>query len=82
MRALLDTNIIIHRETSKIRNENIGKLFQWLDRMKYVKNIHPITIEELERHTDNEVVRTMGIKLDSYQALKTTAPLWTCLTFL
>ena len=75
MRALLDTNIIIHRETSRILNENIGTLFQWLDRMQYIKNVHPITIEELKRHTDDEVVRTMEIKLDSYQVLKTVAPL-------
>ncbi|MFY0602709.1 MAG: hypothetical protein JXQ93_02085 [Flavobacteriaceae bacterium] len=75
MRALLDTNIIIHRETSRILNQNIGMLFQWLDKMQYIKNVHPITIEELKRHTDNEVVRTIGIKLDSYQVLKTVAPL-------
>lgn len=75
MRALLDTNIIIHRETSKVLNKDIGLLFQWLDKMRYVKNVHPITIEELQRHTDNEVLRTMNIKLDSYQVLKTTAPL-------
>jgi predicted nucleic acid-binding protein len=74
MRALLDTNIIIHRETGKILNENIGTLFQWLDKMQYIKNVHPVTVEELKRHTDNEVVRTMGIKLDSYQLLKTVAP--------
>lgn len=74
MKALLDTNIIIHRETSKISNENIGVLFQWLDKMQYVKNVHPITVDELKRHIDNEVVRTMGIKLDSYQILKTVAP--------
>lgn len=75
MRALLDTNIIIHRETSKILNENIGTLFQWLDKLRYIKNVHPITVDELKRHYDNEVVRTMGIKLDSYQLLKTIAPL-------
>ena len=74
MRALLDTNIIIHRETSRIIYENIGTLFQWLDKLQYIKNVHPITIVELKRHSDNEVVRTMGIKLHSYQVLKTTAP--------
>jgi hypothetical protein len=75
MRALLDTNIIIHRETNRIRKENIGTLFLWLDKMQYIKNVHPITEEELNRHADAAIVRTMGIKLDSYQVLKTTAPL-------
>jgi len=75
MRALLDTNIIIHRETSRIINKNIGILFQWLDKMGYIKNVHPITVEELKRHTDKEIVHSMGIKLDSYQILNTVAPL-------
>ena len=75
MKALLDTNIVIHRETSKIIKENIGILFHWLDRLEYAKIIHPITVEELERHSDEEVVRTFGIKLESYQILKTIAPL-------
>ncbi len=75
MRALLDTNIIIHREKSKIVNENIGTLFQWLDKLQYKKIVHPITLDELNRHSDREVVRTIGIKLESYQMLQTVAPL-------
>lgn len=75
MKALLDTNIVIHRETSKIVNENIGTLFHWLDRLQHAKSVHPITVDELKRHSDEEVVRTIGIKLESYQVLKTVAPL-------
>ncbi len=75
MRAILDTNIIIHRETSRIINESIGTLFFWLDKLGYAKYIHPVTAEELQRHTDKAVVRSMGIKLESYQVMKTTAPL-------
>lgn len=75
MKALLDTNIVIHRETSKIVNENIGTLFRWLDRLQHAKIVHPITADELKRHSDEEVVRTIGIKLESYQVLKTVAPL-------
>ncbi len=44
MKALLDTNIIIHRETSTVVNRDIGILFKWLDKAKYTKCIHPITI--------------------------------------
>lgn len=75
MRALLDTNIIIHRETSRIINQNIGMLFYWLDKMKYEKYVHPVTIAELQRHTDEQVVKTMGVKLQSYHAMKVSAPL-------
>ena len=30
MRALLDTNIIIHRENKRVSNYSIGHLFRWL----------------------------------------------------
>ena len=44
MKVLLDTNIIIHRETDRIINEDIGKLFNWLDKIKADKYIHPVTL--------------------------------------
>jgi predicted nucleic acid-binding protein len=75
MRALLDTNIIIHRETSRVINQNIGVLFYWLDKLKYQKFVHPITVAEMQRHTDDQVVRTMGVKLQSYHLMKVSAPL-------
>lgn len=74
MRILLDTNIVVHREASKVSNKDIGLLFRWLDRLKYEKCIHPITISEIKTYKDSEVVDTMKIKLDSYNVLKTTAP--------
>lgn len=37
MKALLDTNIIIHRENIKATNYSIGQLFHWLDKMHYLK---------------------------------------------
>ena len=47
MKALLDTNIIIHREANKIVSQDIGILYRWLDRGKYTKCIHSATIEEI-----------------------------------
>ena len=73
MRILLDTNIVVHREASKVSNKDIGLLFRWLDRLKYEKCIHPITISEIKTYKDSEVVDTMKIKLESYNILKTTA---------
>ena len=32
MKVLLDTNIIIHREASKVVNQDVGTLFKWLDK--------------------------------------------------
>lgn len=71
MRILLDTNIIIHREASKVFNEDIGLLFNWLDRLHYEKCVHPDSIEEVEGHQDPDVVRTMKIKIGNYQVLQT-----------
>lgn len=70
MRILLDTNIIIHREASRVINQEIGQLFNWLDRLKYTKCVHPLTAEELGKHHDSSTVESMKIKLSSYQILK------------
>lgn len=74
MKVLLDTNIIIHREAAKIVNEDIGVLFNWLDKLKYSKYIHPATIEELKRNQDPNTVATMTIKIGSYNLIKNLAP--------
>ncbi len=74
MRVLIDTNIIIHREASKVHNEDIGLLFNWLDRLHYEKCIHPLSVTEIEGYQDEEVVNTMKIKMGNYNILKTTAP--------
>lgn len=71
MRILLDTNIIIHREASKVRNADIGKLFNWFDKTKATKIVHPLTIQEISTHKDAAVVETMKVKIDNYQLLKT-----------
>lgn len=75
MRVLLDTNIIIHREASRVINQDIGILFNWLDKLHYTKCVHPLTIDELNRHKDADTVKTMQIKLTNYQVMQTIAPL-------
>ncbi|MCR9289056.1 MAG: hypothetical protein NXI23_16905 [Bacteroidetes bacterium] len=70
MKALLDTNIIIHRETNRIINYDIGQIFHWIDKLKYEKYIHPITISEIERYKDPKVVKTFTVKLESYNKIK------------
>lgn len=74
MRVLLDTNIIIHREASKIYNQDIGILFNWLDKLKIEKCIHPLTLEEIKSYKDDDVVSTMTIKIENYNLLKTESP--------
>lgn len=73
MRVLLDTNIIIHREAGKVINQDIGVLFNWLDRLHYAKCVHGLTATELERHLDPSTVNSMRIKLGNYNILQTEA---------
>lgn len=71
MRALLDTNIVIHRENKTVSNYSIGHLFRWLDKLKYTKLIHPHTISEISKYKDNETQKSMSVKLDAYEVIKT-----------
>lgn len=75
MKALLDTNIIIHREAGRVFNQDIGILFKWLDKVKYQKFIHPVTIQEIEKNPNQVTVNTFKIKLSSYEQLYTIAPM-------
>jgi len=75
MKALLDTNIIIHREASKVINQDVGILYRWLERAKYTKCIHSLTISEIEKYKNQETVDTFQIKLDSYEHIEIPSPL-------
>lgn len=71
MRALLDTNIIIHRENKRVSNYSIGHLFRWLDRLKYDKIVHPYSINEIKKYRDSETQEAISVKLESYEVIKT-----------
>ena len=75
MRVLLDTNILIHREASTVVRRDIGNVFFWLDRLKHDKCAHPVSVGEIEKHKDERVRKSFAAKLQSYNILKTTAPL-------
>lgn len=75
MRALLDTNIIIHRESNRTINQDIGILFKWLDKLNYEKCVHRISINEIQNYKNKDVVATFNTKLNSYEILETKAPL-------
>jgi hypothetical protein len=74
-KALLDTNIIIHRESGRVINQDIGILFKWLDKAGYQKCIHPVTISEVNRNANSSTVYSFNIKMDSYVQLLTVAPM-------
>ena len=75
-RALLDTNIVINREAHSNRaSQSIGTLFKWLEKAAYEKCIHPITIDELTKNSNQNSLNDLNRKLDNYSVLKTIAPL-------
>lgn len=73
MRTLLDTNIIIHRENTKVTNQSIGLLYYWLDKLHYEKLIHPYSIKELRKYGDAQMQALYDVKLASYVEMKTVA---------
>jgi rRNA-processing protein FCF1 len=75
MKALLDTNIIIHREASRVINQDVGILYRWLERAKYTKCIHSLSVSEIEKYKDKQTVETFQIKLDSYERIDIPSPL-------
>lgn len=75
MKVLLDTNIVIHREASRVVVEEIGILFRWLDRLHYEKYLHPVTIQEINKHKSTATRSTFDIKLTSYSVLNVVSPL-------
>jgi predicted nucleic acid-binding protein len=74
-RALLDTNIVIHREAATVVQPSIGRLFAWLDRLGYEKCVHPVSVDEIQQHADERVRRSFTAKLQSYRLIQSLAPL-------
>ena len=75
MKALLDTNIIIHREANKIVSQDIGILYRWLDRGQYTKCVHSATIAEINKNPNKETVDVFSVKLESYEVIELPSPI-------
>ena len=74
MRALLDTNIIIHRETMQATNYTIGKLYYWLDKLHYEKLLHPYTVAELRKANNAQQQQLYDARLGAYSPMLCVAP--------
>lgn len=75
MKVLLDTNIIIDRETKDPTNKDIGRLFWWIDKLGYKKCIHQVTVNEISKNQNVAARMAFSIKIRSYYRLPTQAPL-------
>lgn len=73
MRALLDTNIIIHRENTIVTSNTIGQLFYWLDKLHYEKLIHPLSMNELRKLHNSQMQALYDAKLSAYTLMQTIA---------
>lgn len=69
MRVLLDTNIIIHRESPVVKHREIGVLFRWLDNLHYEKCVHQASVDEIKKLKPGNTLEAFSIKLDSYNLL-------------
>lgn len=74
MKALLDTNIIIHRETMQATNYTIGKLYYWLDKLHYEKLMHPFSVAELRKADNPQQQQLYDARLSAYTEMKCVAP--------
>ncbi len=68
---LLDTNIIIKRESSNNASFEVSKLFNWFDKKSVRKFVHPLCKKEIASYKDEEVKKIMLTKLNSYEILPT-----------
>ena len=75
MKALLDTNIIIHREANKVVSQDIGILYRWLERGGYTKCIHSATIDEIKKNPNIDTVNLFLVKLKNYECLEIPSPM-------
>lgn len=67
--VLLDTNIIIKRESSNNVSPEVSKLFNWFGKKKVSMYVHKLTIDEIKAYGDKTIRNNMLLKLDSYNVM-------------
>lgn len=67
--VLLDTNIVIHRESSNNVAYEVMQLYKSLDKLKANKFVLEDVKEELKKYKNNDVVNNMLTKIEAYNLL-------------
>lgn len=67
--VLLDTNIIIKRESGNNVSFEVTKLFNWFDKKSVKKYIHHISLQELATYGDEKAKEVILTKMGSYEIL-------------
>lgn len=67
--VLLDTNIIIKRESSNNTSSEVTRLFNWFDKKKIAKYIHKESANEISKYGNSAIRNNLLLKLKSYDVL-------------
>ena len=67
--VLLDTNIIIKRESVSNSSSEIGELFRYFDKKNIREFVHRKSIEELEKYSNPKYKKSINDKLNAYNVL-------------
>lgn len=71
LNVLLDTNIVIKRESGNNVSYEVTKLFNWFGKKSIPTYIHSLTKQELTKYGDESAKSAMLLKLNSYNTLPT-----------
>ncbi|MFX1477156.1 MAG: hypothetical protein ACFFCI_03390 [Promethearchaeota archaeon] len=82
MRILLDTNIIILREDNKVIQEDLQNLMRVIQKLAYKILLHPKSIEDIKRDTDDQRRKITLSKFKTYNKLEISLDPNTDLDFL
>ncbi len=75
MKVLLDSNIILHKETHATVDQIIDVLYDFLNKAKCTKCIHPTTLARLYRNLPKETSERFNTKTNNYEKLSPTVPI-------
>ncbi len=67
--VLLDTNIVIHRESSNNVAYEVMQLYKLLDSLKVTKYVHEDIKKELSKYKNESIKNVMLTKIDAYNIL-------------
>ena len=67
--VLLDTNILIKRESGNNVSYEVTKLFNWFGGKSIQTYVHPSSVAEISKYKDEAVRKTMLTKLAAYSVL-------------
>ena len=71
MHLLIDTNIFIYREDDHVITQNVSNLFGLLNEISVDVFIHPSSVADIQRDTDQRRQDVMLSKLRTYRELST-----------